>query len=177
MSTTTPLLGRCKECDFALFTTRDNITDADSFREVRQAGVVYQVGNNGFFARCPERHKVFMLKAIKGTYSPDHKCDARCLNAKGHTCTCSCGGANHGRGYAIEVTEAVAPVIRGVEPATEKQLGFVATLLNEREVPASEVATASEREASARDLVTRKALTKTQASATIKWLLTLPRKA
>jgi hypothetical protein len=27
-----------------------------------------------------------------------HKCDARCTNAKGHKCECSCGGANHGRG-------------------------------------------------------------------------------
>lgn len=27
-----------------------------------------------------------------------HKCDARCRNAKGHDCQCSCGGANHGAG-------------------------------------------------------------------------------
>jgi hypothetical protein len=26
-----------------------------------------------------------------------HKCDARCLNAKGHTCECECGGKNHGK--------------------------------------------------------------------------------
>ena len=25
-----------------------------------------------------------------------HKCDARCQHAKGRTCECSCGGANHG---------------------------------------------------------------------------------
>ena len=25
-----------------------------------------------------------------------HKCDARCLNATGQNCECSCGGANHG---------------------------------------------------------------------------------
>ena len=25
-----------------------------------------------------------------------HKCDARCMNARGHNCECSCGGANHG---------------------------------------------------------------------------------
>ena len=24
------------------------------------------------------------------------KCDARCMNAKGRTCECSCGGKNHG---------------------------------------------------------------------------------
>lgn len=27
-----------------------------------------------------------------------HKCDARCLNAKGNSCECSCGGKNHGAG-------------------------------------------------------------------------------
>jgi len=25
-----------------------------------------------------------------------HRCDARCMNARGHNCECSCGGANHG---------------------------------------------------------------------------------
>ena len=28
-----------------------------------------------------------------------HKCDARCRNAKGHDCECSCGGEFHGAGY------------------------------------------------------------------------------
>lgn len=27
-----------------------------------------------------------------------HKCDARCQNAKGHCCECSCGGKFHGAG-------------------------------------------------------------------------------
>jgi len=27
-----------------------------------------------------------------------HKCDARCMHAKGRVCECSCGGANHGIG-------------------------------------------------------------------------------
>lgn len=26
------------------------------------------------------------------------RCDARCYNAKGHKCTCICGGKNHGAG-------------------------------------------------------------------------------
>lgn len=28
----------------------------------------------------------------------NHKCDARCLHAKGGNCECSCGGKNHGAG-------------------------------------------------------------------------------
>lgn len=30
----------------------------------------------------------------------NHKCDARCQNAKGHNCECSCGGQFHGAGGA-----------------------------------------------------------------------------
>lgn len=30
-----------------------------------------------------------------------HVCDARCQNARGHICECSCGGLNHGRGSAV----------------------------------------------------------------------------
>lgn len=32
------------------------------------------------------------------------RCDAKCYNAKGHHCTCICGGINHGKGlkHAIQ---------------------------------------------------------------------------
>lgn len=30
----------------------------------------------------------------------NHKCDARCRNAKGGNCECSCGGKYHGAGHA-----------------------------------------------------------------------------
>lgn len=103
-TTKMPLLGRCKACDYALFATDEDVREADDWAGVKP-GLAYRV-NNGFFARCPQGHRVFPLRRIKGTYSPDHKCDARCLNAKGHTCTCSCGGANHGRGHVAAVVEA-----------------------------------------------------------------------
>lgn len=31
-------------------------------------------------------------------HSSNHKCDARCQNARGHKCECACGGHNHGKG-------------------------------------------------------------------------------
>lgn len=37
---------------------------------------------------------------VKGVYRADKTCDSRCINSKGHLCECSCGGANHGAGYA-----------------------------------------------------------------------------
>jgi hypothetical protein len=99
------LLGRCREegCTYTLFASRDQIKQAETFRDVTAGTGAYRV-NNGTWARCDKRHKVFPLKAVKGTFSPDHKCDTRCLNARGHDCTCSCGGANHGRGHAVTVT-------------------------------------------------------------------------
>jgi len=47
---------------------------------------------------CPkcQNNSVKYGKVI-GTLS-DRKCDARCLNAKGPDCSCSCNGANHGMG-------------------------------------------------------------------------------
>lgn len=182
-NTTPPRLGRCKEkgCKHALFVSDEAlIVNVDGFNEVKGDGRAYRVGNNGVFARCPDRHKFFPLKQIKGTYSKDHKCDARCMNAKGHECTCSCGGANHGRGYATEVVEASATPVTIVrdenEPITEKQEPFLRALLAERRIPDDFGKTGDERVADALERLDAGLFTKRQATATIKWLLDLPRK-
>jgi hypothetical protein len=96
-----PLIGRCANCDYAVFATEEDIPDGKTFRDIL-AGGVCRVGGREF-GRCTNGHKFFPLKYIKGTYSESFKCDSRCLNAKGHECTCSCGGANHGRGHAVKV--------------------------------------------------------------------------
>lgn len=126
MSTSPPRLGRCKDCDYTIFVADPStVIDVDNFNEIKsdgrayRVGSAYLVGNNGYFARCPQRHRFFPLKQIKGTYSPDHKCDSRCLNARGHNCTCSCGGANHGRGYTVaHVVEAKTTSEMGYESAS-----------------------------------------------------------
>jgi hypothetical protein len=33
---------------------------------------------------------------LKAFLKPEQPCDARCTNARGHNCECSCGGKNHG---------------------------------------------------------------------------------
>ena len=48
---------------------------------------------------------------VNYTHNETTKCDDRCMYAKGWDCTCSCGGANHGRGY-IERIESEWPQIR-----------------------------------------------------------------
>lgn len=99
----TNYLGRCKECDYALFATPESIIQADN---AKAGGPAVNVGNGQIMGRCTKGHKWFMLRRVEGTFNKDHKCDSRCLNAKGHDCTCACGGANHGRGYAVaEVVE------------------------------------------------------------------------
>ena len=107
-ATTQNYLGRCREegCDYVLFATGEDVKGADTFRDVTAGTGAYRVGNNGLFGRCVNRHKVFPLKPVKGTYSESHQCDSRCLNAKGWDCTCSCGGANHGRGHVATVVQA-----------------------------------------------------------------------
>jgi hypothetical protein len=107
-----PLLGRCKHCDYTLFVApelADAVPSVETLQEIKEPGTPYQLGRS-IFARCDQRHAVFPLRRIEGTYSPDHKCDSRCMNARGWKCRCSCGGANHGRGYAVAVHEAHAEV-------------------------------------------------------------------
>lgn len=128
-SNSAPLLGRCKACDYAIFATREDVKPADNLNEVKAGAGAYRV-NNGVVARCTNGHRVFPLKAVKGTYSEAHQCDARCLNAKGHNCTCSCGGANHGRGHAVAVVEASTITAPVEDPATDKQINFINVLVD-----------------------------------------------
>lgn len=52
--------------------------------------------------KCPTCGSIFIKsQPIKGHYSKDHKCDARCENATGPNCECQCGGENHGKAHLI----------------------------------------------------------------------------
>jgi len=45
------------------------------------------------------------LELVKG-HVTDEKCGEKCRMAKRGDCECSCGGANHGNGWAVSATEA-----------------------------------------------------------------------
>jgi hypothetical protein len=62
------------------------------------------------WVNCPACGKRPRLVKVKGVYNPDHPCDARCTSAKGSECSCSCGGANHGKDHGVNNT-VVAQVI------------------------------------------------------------------
>ena len=51
-------------------------------------------------AICKDCGNLMSQGKIKGLLRPDVPCDARCTGARGHSCDCSCGGANHGRDWA-----------------------------------------------------------------------------
>jgi hypothetical protein len=160
-ATPKPYLGRCKDCDYALFAAPEQVKQAEGWRDVTALSGPYRVGNYGVYARCGNGHKVFQLRAIKGTYSEKHTCDSRCLNAKGHDCTCSCGGINHGRGHAAEMiaapteTKGLAAiaasadrnqghVVRVEAEPTEPQLALIAKLAEKLESPYDMPVTRSE---------------------------------
>ena len=43
------------------------------------------------------------LRALVAKLNPAVKCGAKCTDAKGHVCECSCGGKNHGTGSVLAV--------------------------------------------------------------------------
>lgn len=53
------------------------------------------------FLFCAVHKREIAWKQVDGSLNHDHVCDARCTGAKGHSCDCSCGGANHGKAYAV----------------------------------------------------------------------------
>jgi hypothetical protein len=48
---------------------------------------------NGLCRNCG---KMMDFGQLKASLRPEVKCSAICTNARGHSCDCSCGGANHG---------------------------------------------------------------------------------
>lgn len=48
----------------------------------------------------PCGHGRMKAQPVKGRTNDGVRCDARCQNARRHDCECSCGGDNHGGGWA-----------------------------------------------------------------------------
>jgi len=57
-----------------------------------------QTGNGD--GTCPGCSKEMAWNYLKAVLVVEHKCDARCSEARGHSCECACGGKNHGKGWA-----------------------------------------------------------------------------
>jgi hypothetical protein len=52
--------------------------------------------------RCPDCASYRPVgNTVVGRYSTKHQCGAKCMNATGPSCDCSCGGKNHGMNHVI----------------------------------------------------------------------------
>lgn len=80
---------------FKYFTTCQNETV--QLRNVYHSGRVSAKAAD-FSGTCPACGGIHNAqRKIERKANPsNHKCDARCLTAKGFKCECSCGGKNHG---------------------------------------------------------------------------------
>lgn len=45
---------------------------------------------------CQSCGKLMSSGKLKGSFNSEVACNAKCINARGHSCECSCGGENHG---------------------------------------------------------------------------------
>lgn len=89
-------IGGCRSCDRGCRGPRGPwVPDSDHALE---PGAVYFVGNHGAHALCPD-HGLFKVHKLEGEHRPEVFCDARCMGARGPSCSCSCGGRNHGAGW------------------------------------------------------------------------------
>ena len=59
-----------------------------------------------------------------------HTCDARCYNAKGTTCRCFCGGANHGVGFQAAVMNSKLKMQYYAQLGCEVGKGLAEAILN-----------------------------------------------
>ncbi|GAN79799.1 hypothetical protein [Acidocella aminolytica] len=55
----------------------------------------------GYDTRCPSCSGMRAQASRVAGFRTAHACDARCTEAKGFKCECSCGGKNHGRAHLI----------------------------------------------------------------------------
>lgn len=88
---TVPMIGREEIRNFG---SAQQWTHVNWYPEAGRYYAPYQEG-----LHCVEHHRQLRWKAIDGKFSERHTCDARCMNAIGPNCECSCGGVNHGSAY------------------------------------------------------------------------------
>lgn len=90
---TVPVLYRCHPCERK---TRRTHVWRTTIRSTTKPEYTHPRAHPCPTCRTPTHGHV-----INATHSAARRCDDRCMYAKGPDCVCSCGGKNHGRGYAL----------------------------------------------------------------------------
>lgn len=103
METTYPAIYRCRACRaagrpdaFRLVFTRSSespnrVTDQHGVQRLTHYGVPA--------VACPGCGRQTNGRKVEGRVVESIVCGAKCLAAKGPSCDCSCGGANHGANH------------------------------------------------------------------------------
>jgi hypothetical protein len=105
----------CKQCEArqghkvsrrVTFKVREHKGFPDKFGYSRTNSLDYLSPEGEIFSRylphqvpfipCTLCNRPMAGKRLEGQVNTSVPCDARCTGAVGHTCECSCGGANHG---------------------------------------------------------------------------------
>lgn len=109
---TTRQFGKCRDCKSAvvvdakpgnayLMPSGDSVEIApyQYARSLNMVLVPFHILAQGGYVSCKCGAAVRSFSALVGRFSEKHVCGAKCLNSKGPSCECSCGGANHGSGH------------------------------------------------------------------------------
>lgn len=103
-------VGKCKKCKAPI---RYDLSEQRRYEEGRWVNGIsypgrryYNLDNTGWSSSlskmvqkpCRECGSPNWLKRMVVTYNEKVKCGAKCRNATGPACECSCRGVNHGRG-------------------------------------------------------------------------------
>lgn len=107
---TTRYFGKCKACKSAIVVDakRGNayllpvrgveINSVHYYSQTLFLAPFHCVVSDGYvLCKCGVPCKT--MNALVGKFSDKHVCGAKCLNSKGPSCECSCGGKNHGSGH------------------------------------------------------------------------------
>jgi len=67
---------------------------------VTAEGEALRYGVHGYTMPCELCGKTLVGVSVDGKTNAAHECNAKCMSSTGPSCSCSCGGANHGAAYA-----------------------------------------------------------------------------
>ncbi len=67
---------------------------------ITEKGVELAMDNGRLRVPCRACGVIRYARRVEGKVSTKHTCGAKCTSSMGFVCECSCGGQNHGAGFA-----------------------------------------------------------------------------
>jgi hypothetical protein len=98
----TRYIAKCKACGcVSSGLLVGNVKAPQSPYDLTPPGVVHYHPRTGSLSLvCRKCGVSRVAKAVRGVYSAQHECSAKCMSSTGTVCECSCAGRNHGGAYA-----------------------------------------------------------------------------